>query len=269
MGSPPASFRVTQVSPGRVLPLDVQTSATTSDGQVGANNSIVNISLAAGDGGVNYNFGLLPTNITKRMFLAGSTVRQELDAELGVTAATVSANSGDTISAVVSNQLVTVTTVSASGAANTQYYVLTQASVVLIDASGTKNPVTLTDLRADSLASSWTAPAPATAGSLDVAVRVAGVPLTSNSAVEVCNAQQVNLSSVAGNGGLAVLGDSSASDNLTAGASAATLRDNSSLVTPVTGFDTVRAFSINGGSDSVTKNLPIDYVLESYGNWNP
>ena len=269
MGSPPASFRVTQVSPGRVLPLDVQTSATTSDGQVGANNSIVNISLAAGDGGVNYNFGLLPTNITKRMFLAGSTVRQELDAELGVTAATVSANSGDTISAVVSNQLVTVTTVSASGAANTQYYALTQASVVLIDASGTKNPVTLTDLRADSLASSWTAPAPATAGSLDVAVRVAGVPLTSNSAVEVCNAQQVNLSSVAGNGGLAVLGDSSASDNLTAGASAATLRDNSSLVTPVTGFDTVRAFSINGGSDSVTKNLPIDYVLESYGNWNP
>ena len=186
----PADFHITRLTLGNVLPLNVQTAATPT-GQIGpGTNEFSNIALSAGDAGTNYNFGEMPTVVTKRMFLAQSSSQAEIYAELGVTAATVSAPSpSDTISATVSDQLVTVTTVTPGGTSTTQNIPTSTANVVLIDASTTNQPVTITDNRTGVLASSWPT---------DVAVRRADEPVTADSAVEVVNARQVTLNSVRG-----------------------------------------------------------------------
>ncbi len=261
---PPADFRSTKQALGGVLPLNVQAAAPTPQGQIGT-NQFSDITLSAGEEGVNYNFGEVPTaaSITKRMYLARSSSRQEIYGNLGVTAVTVTAPApSDTISATVSNQLVTVTTVTSGGTSTTQSIPTSTANVVLIDASTTNQPVTITDQRTNVLASS----APT-----DVAVRRADAPVTADSAVDVVNARQVTLNAVKGSNGLAVMYDSPGNDTLTATAGTATLTIGQSPnpVTAATGFDTVQAYSVNGGNDTVNKQATLDYLLQLYGNWLP
>ena len=68
----PADFQITKLTLGGVLPLNVRTAAPTASGQIGT-NQFSNIQLTAGEEGVNYSFGEMPTVVTKRMFLAKSS----------------------------------------------------------------------------------------------------------------------------------------------------------------------------------------------------
>ena len=276
----PVDFQITKLTLGVILPLNATPPATPiPPGQIGpGTNEFSGIALSAGEEGVDYNFGEMPTVVTKRMFLAASSSQDEIYAELGVTAVTINAPTpSDTISAAISNNLVTVTTVTSAGTSTSQNIPTSTANVVLIDASTTSQPVTITDNRTGVLASS----APT-----DVAIRRADEPVTQDSGVEVINARQVTLNGVKGNNDLAAMYDSPGNDTLTAGNGTTAGESTAKLTTPATpagtpaagqrpntltttaGFDTVQAFSINGGVDTANKQLPIDYLLELYGNWS-
>ena len=268
----PGGFAVTMLAVGTIVPPNPPGGTGTPSGSAvpgTSANQFSGVVLTAGAEGVNYNFGEVPTSITKRMFLAASTSQQEIYADLlGVTSVTVAhPATSDTLSAAISNQLVTVTTTTSGGTSTTQSIPTSTANVVLIDASSTNQPVAITDNRTNVLAS---------AAATNVASRRAGVPVTQDSGVEVVNASAVTLNAVKGNNGLAVMYDSPGSDQLTAGngtaagANTATLQNqNPNLSVAATDFDTVRAISSAGGTDTATQKPPIDYLLELYGNWSP
>ena len=99
----------------------------------------------------------------------------------------------------------------------------------------------------------------------------ADAPVTADSAVDVVNARQVTLNAVQGSNALAVMYDSPGNDTLTAAAGTATLTIGQSPnpVTPPRDSNTVQAYSVNGGNDTVNKQATLDYLLQLYGNWLP
>ena len=153
---PPADFRSTKQALGGVLPLNVQAAAPTPQGQIGT-NQFSDITLARARRGSTTTSAKCrrPRPSPNACTWPGRGSRQEIYGNLGVTAVTVTAPApSDTISATVSNQLVTVTTVTSGGTSTTQSIPTSTANVVLIDASTTNQPVTITDQRTNVLASS-------------------------------------------------------------------------------------------------------------------
>jgi hypothetical protein len=248
----PANFVNARTTAGIVLP------SGQTRGVAGA-NEIRSINLAAGEHGIDYNFGENLSRITKRMFLASTQPAEVLCEELGVECVTVACTSGDdNITIEVRSDVIEV-----SGLGALRQIPIAETPVVRLDAGGGNDRVTLRGSNANELARL----SPGTAS-----LRRGLDYLNGNYGVLLLNVEDIVTDAAGGNDDLAVLFDTPLPDTLTAGSgtpsgSISAVLDNMEATVRALAFDRVRAITSAPPGEDTADIQALDFVLDLVGNW--
>ncbi len=251
--SQPAGFRSTGNALGRILPTNLASGIAGID-------QFDNISIAAGEQGVNYNFGevLLASSINKRVLLGSTPIMDVLVAQrLGVASTAILGTDGN--DAIAINNTGNAIQVTVNSGPMQSFNVASIKSLVL-DAGAGEDTVTVSGSTNSEL------------GHFQptyLALSREDLPLVSplGYGLVAKNAEHVVFSSNSNQADLAVFEDSTGSDVAAINGSNASVAWANNLATSQSqSFSKVRLIKTQGGSDSVNEQAH-DFVLERLGNW--
>ena len=258
----PECFLDGQETPGIVLP------GKEARGTAGE-DEFSGITLAAGEHGVDYNFGELGLRaacINKRMFLASTPSAKEIVAErAGVATVTVLGTDGNDaiefeadLAAAEPKMIVTVN-------GDAQEFPISETRMVFIDAREGRDTMTIRVTDPDEKIYMLPGYAALRREVLD------GILRNWDYGVEVVGAEEVEELDLAPGGNLTVLGDSPRDDALTAAGDTATLvtDDLERLARVVASgvLNRVQAITTSDGDDTADETPPLDFLLELVGDW--
>lgn len=249
----PADFRSTGNALGRVLP------ANLTSGSVGT-DEFINVTLAAGDFGVNYDFGevLRASAINKRLILTSTPIMDVVVSEkLGVASTAIRGTDGnDTITINNTGSAIQVTI----NAGPMQTFNVASVKSLVLDAGAGEDNITVNGASNSELGHFQ----PSFLALLrddQTLVSPLGYGLVTKNAehiVAISGSNQTNL---------AVFEDSPGNDVANISSSIATVTWSGNQATGQSqAFSRVRLVDSQGGTDSVTEQAH-DFVLERVGNW--
>jgi hypothetical protein len=265
--TPPTGFVDGKDTPGVII--EEGQSPTPSGATVGL-DEFSNIVLAAGQYGIDFNFGELGlSDVNKRLFLASTPSGEELVCKPLIAAAFVQGTAGaDTITVDNDGESIRVRITPKDqlvyGPQQLKVFSLSQVKMVSIDALGGSDTVTINGTSADEVAQLQ----PGTAS-----LRADVDPLTSGYGVKVKNAEDITVTAGTGTD-LVVIRDSSGNDALTSsGGTVAIDWNGGKLTAKATGFDTARAITLAttregpDEQDTATTQPDATTVLKLLGRW--
>jgi len=229
------------------------------------NDAFTGIELGDGEAGIDYNFGelgLKASCINKGMLLGSANLRQAtVNDPLGVPSAVVrGTDQDDTIRVTIDTAAIRVTV----NDGTPQTFTFPEVQVVTVDGLGGQDNVTVTGSAADEVGhvqpgsavyrNDVCYPEPST-----------GTRCDWDWALEVLHAENVAADAAAGRD-LAVFRDSTGDDTLTAEGNRVVFGFTEQEL-EVLAMERVRAFSTRGGNDVVEVTEPLDFELESFGDW--
>jgi hypothetical protein len=251
--SQPAGFRSTGNALGRILPNNL------ASGTAG-NDRFDNINVAAGEQGVNYNFGevLLASSINKRMLLGSTPIMDVVVAQrLGVASTSIKGTAGNDSIAI--NNTGSAIQVTVNNGPMQSFNVASVKSLVL-DAGAGEDTVTVSGSTNSEL------------GHFQptfLALSREDLPLVSplGYGLVAKNAEKVVFSSNSNQPDLTVFEDSPGNDVATvSGSNANVAWSNNFATAQAQSFSKVRLIKTQSGADSVIEQAH-DFVLERLGNW--
>jgi hypothetical protein len=224
-----------------------------------------NIVLAAGQHGIDFNFGELGLgDVNKRLFLASTPTGEELVCKpLDISAAFVQATEGDDTITVDNDGesirvLITPKDQLVYGPQQLKVLPLSQVKMVSIDALGGSDTVTINGTSADEVAHLQPGMA---------ALRKDVVPLGDGYGVKVKNAEDITVTAGTGTD-WAVIRDSPGNDALTSSGDTVAIDWNGGkLKAKATGFDTARAITQSNEQDTAKEEAGATTVLKLLGKW--
>jgi hypothetical protein len=231
---------------GVVLP------GNTTDGTAGP-NEFTDITLAAGQQGIDYNFGenAVPS---KLLFLASSQPQQQFFSNLGVNSVTVNTTGNVVVSATASQLNVAV------NGGTPQSYSRSSVNAVIINSQGGQGTVTVNAAEAGQTANLLPG-----FGS----VRDGSDYQNGHYGVLVMGPMKLSVTGTLGNANLAVLRTVPGNNALVSSGSTATLTSPAGKIASVTGFDTVVAQAAGYGPmpNNTSKATALGFNLELAGSW--